>query len=120
MRTKTVPYQLEQQGEEEKPEFRAGNVAIRRWKISILPSHPVIQSEILRGTVGAFAQPANFAEKCEGGHLNQHIHLKWTADGDENTICKEVDAEENCDVINSNDRSHLEVMNENCFVDFLL
>ena len=55
--------------------------------------HPVIESEILRGTVGAFAQSANFdevgAEKFEGGHLNQYMHLKWTADGNQNTICKE-------------------------------
>ena len=71
MRTKTVPHQLEQQGvEEEKPGFRAGNVAQRKN----CSDRAAIESEIFRGTVGAFAQSANFdkfgAEKCEGGHLN--------------------------------------------------
>ena len=74
-------------------------------------------------TVGAFAQSANFdkvgAEKCESGHLNWYMYLTWIADGDESIICKEVDAEEkNCG--DSNDWSHLEVINENCVVDFWL
>ena len=45
----------------------------RRREAGRIPN-PVIEYEILEGTVGAFAQSANFdkvgGKKCESGHLN--------------------------------------------------